>query len=144
MNASNRPEPKSSRETRNSRSATAMVDAAPWSSRLQRVMLGSMAGAMIVAGMLIRAITTMDPASQEYYSGTLLKVGMVLGIAWLAAPQLERMGWERVRGSALVGIVVVLVLWAIRPKIGAWAGAILAIGACFFAIVGWLRNQITR
>ena len=59
---------------------------------------------------------------------TLLKVGFVLGIAWMAAPQLERLGWNNLRGSLLVAVIIVIVLWAIRPRIGAIAGAILLRG----------------
>lgn len=108
------------------------------------MLLGSIAGIMLAVGFTIGSFGEMDPASREYFSGTLLKVGMVLGIAWLAAPQLERLGWDRVQGNALIAIVVVLILWAIRPRIGAWAGAILLVAGAFFAVLGWFRKQMGK
>jgi hypothetical protein len=112
--------------------------------RVQRMLLGLIAGVMLAVGLVIGSLSEMDAASREYFSGTLLKVGMVLGITWLAAPQLERLGWDKVRGNALIAIVIVLVLWAIRPRIGAWAGAILLIAGAFFSVLGWFRKQMGK
>ncbi len=72
-----------------------------------------------------------------------MKVGVVLFIAWLAAPQLERFGWQRLRGTMLAGIIVVIALFAIRPKIGAIAGALFVAGSMFFGVVSWMR-KITK
>ena len=88
-------------------------------------------------------LPVLDSTSRQFASGTLLKVGIVLGLAWLSAPQLERFGWQRLRGSLLVALIVVLVLWAIRPKIGAIAGGILIAGCLVFSLIGWFR-KITK
>ncbi len=37
-------------------------------------------------------------------------------------------------------MILVLVLWAIRPRIGAWAAAIFIGGSLFFALIGWFRS----
>ena len=102
-------------------------------SKWQRNVLGASAAILLAAGIILATWPGMETGSGEYFSGTLLKVGIVLGIAWLAAPQLERFGWHRLRGTMLVSLIIVLVLWAIRPRIGAWAGAILLGGGAFFA-----------
>lgn len=107
-----------------------------------RIGLGASAGILLAAGLLMAIWPGQTTNGGEYYSGTLIKVGIVLGVAWLAAPQLEKFGWHRLRGTMLVAIVIVLVLWAIRPRIGAWAGAILIAGAIFFSLVGWVRGLL--
>lgn len=95
-------------------------------------------------GLLVAWFPISDTNSRTYYSGTLLKVGFVCGLAWLAAPQLERLGWHRLRGTLLVAIFVVLVLWAIRPKIGALAGILLVGGSLLFMLIGWLRTVVKQ
>ncbi len=69
----------------------------------QRGLLGGSAVVLLVAGLAMSIWPTQSANSSEYFSGTLIKVGVVLGVAWLAAPQLERLGWQRLRGSLLIG-----------------------------------------
>ncbi len=107
-----------------------------------RLVLALSAAALLICGLIIAVLPGQDSNSREYFSGTLIKVGIVLGVAWLAAPQIERLGWHRLRGTLLVSLIVVLVLWAIRPRIGAWAGALLIGGSAFFALIGWVRNLL--
>jgi uncharacterized membrane protein HdeD (DUF308 family) len=109
-------------------------------SKWQRRVLGASAALLLGAGLILAAWPGMETGSGEYFSGTLLKVGVVLGVGWLAAPQLERFGWHRLRGTLLAALIIVLVLWAIKPRIGAWAGAILLGGGAFFALIGWFRS----
>lgn len=114
-------------------------------SKWQRLALGASAAALLGGGLLIAAWrsmqqNTMELNSDTYFSGTMIKVGVVLGVAWLAAPQLERLGWHRLRGTMLAALLVVLVLWLARPKIGAWAGAIVLGGGAFFSLIGWFRG----
>ncbi len=111
-------------------------------AKWQRIVLGASAAILLIAGLGVNLVPGMESNSRTYFSGTLLKVGVVLGVAWLAAPQLEKFGWHRIRGTMLVAIVIVLVLWAIRPRIGAWAGAVLLAGGAFFALVGWFRGLV--
>lgn len=106
----------------------------------QRMVLGVSAALLLASGMILSAWPGIETNSDEYFSGTLLKVGVVLGVAWLAAPQLERFGWHRLRGTFLAALLVVLLLWIVRPKIGAWAGAIVLGAGAFFALIGWFRN----
>lgn len=105
-----------------------------------RTVLGVSAGVLLGAGILIAVWPGQETNSGEYFSGTLVKVGIVLGVAWLAAPQLERFGWQRLRGTMLVSLIIVLVLWTIKPRVGAWAGALLLGGGAFFALLGWVRK----
>jgi hypothetical protein len=109
-------------------------------SKLQRMLLGGFCLVFLIAGSLVRWIPAIDGNSGVFASGALLKVGVVLGIAWLAAPQLERLGWQRVKGTMLIGIVIILALFAIRPKIGAIAGVVFVAGSVFFSVAGWLRT----
>jgi len=107
---------------------------------IQRWLLGTFCILFLAAGILVPWLPYMNDGSSGFAAGTLLKVGVVLFIAWLAAPQLERLGWQRLRGTMLVGLVVVIALFAIRPRIGAIAGALFVGGSMFFGIVSWLRK----
>lgn len=114
-------------------------------AKWQRLILGSSAAILLGVGLVLAAWPGMQNGnpganSESYFSGMLIKVGVVLGVAWLAAPQLERFGWHRLRGSMLAALLVVLVLWLARPKIGAWAGAIVLGAGAFFALIGWFRT----
>ncbi|MEZ6134903.1 MAG: hypothetical protein R3C53_08340 [Pirellulaceae bacterium] len=109
-------------------------------ARIQRVLLGGASLLFFALGALAAWSSILDDGSRGFASGSLLKVGVVLGIAWLAAPQLERFGWQRLRGTMLLGVVAVLALFAIRPKIGAIAGAVFVGGSIFFSVLGWVRK----
>ena len=107
---------------------------------LTRVLLAVFAGVFLVVGFVLGNTQYLDMASREFVSGTLLKVGVVLGLAWLAAPQLDRFGWHRLRGTMLVAVILVVILWAIRPRIGAIAAALLTASTVAFSVMGWLRR----
>ncbi len=109
-------------------------------TQLQRGLLAFFAVAFIVLGASLQVVPGIDNSSRQFAVGTLLKVGLVLGLAWIAAPQLERLGWQRLRGTMLAAVVVVLLLYAIRPRIGAIAGAILIAGSLLFSVIGWFRK----
>jgi hypothetical protein len=110
------------------------------STRWQRILLLAIATIMMLAGLVVSLQSNLDAGSAQFLSGTLWKVAVVVILAWLAAPQLERLGWQRVRGTMLAAIVIVLLLYAIRPKLGAIAAALLIASSVLLAIVGWLRR----
>ena len=112
-------------------------------SKWQRGLLAGFAVLFLVLGVLIQNTDYLQSGSQELFSGTLLKVGFVLGLAWIAAPQLEQIGWERLRGTMLAGVVIVVILMCIRPKIGALAASILAASCMLVMVTGWIR-KVTR
>ena len=112
------------------------------SSAASRWMRGATAGsaaACLLAGAAFAWLPLTDESSGRYISGTLVKVGVVLGLVWLCAPQLERLGWRRLRGTLLVALVVTLVLFSIRPRLGAIAAAVLVGGSLFLSLLGWFR-----
>lgn len=111
------------------------------STRWHRSLLLAIAVVMILAGLFVSLQSNLDAGSSQFLSGTLWKVAVVVILAWLAAPQLERLGWQRVRGTMLAAIIIVLVLYAIRPKLGAIAAAILIASSLLLTIVGWLRRM---
>ncbi len=109
-------------------------------ARWHRLMLAISSVALLAAGALLEFVPGLDNSSRKFASGTLLKVGFVLGLAWVSAPQLERMGWQRLRGTLLAAVIVVIVLYAIRPRIGAIAAAVLIAGSVAFSLLGWFRR----
>ena len=111
---------------------------------MQRWLLGTSSLLFLASGAAVKWLPIVDDGSSVFAAGTLLKVGVVLFITWLAAPQLERLGWQRLRGTMLAGLIVVIALFAIRPRIGAIAGAVFVGGSMLFGIVGWLRQFTIR
>lgn len=106
----------------------------------QRGMLAVSSMLLLGIGAVLASTNLLESGSREYVSGTMMKVGFVLGLLWVAAPQIERLGWQRLRGSMLVAVALVLVLWSIRPKVGAIAGALVVGASLVFSLVGWLRK----
>lgn len=106
----------------------------------RRWAFGSGAILLIALGLSVRWLP-LATTSQDYVEGTLLKAGAVFAITWLALPQLEYFGWHRLRGTLLIGIVVVLILWIIRPRIGAIAAAILISVSTVLSVSRWLRQM---
>lgn len=111
-------------------------------ARLQRLLLAIFALAFLGVGAALSLLPGLDSTSRKFASGTLLKIGVVLGLAWISAPQLERWGWQRLRGTALVMVIIVIVLYAIRPRIGAIVGAVLIATAVGFSLMGWFRRLL--
>ncbi len=107
---------------------------------MQRHLLAGFAALLLVGGAVLAITDWMPMSSREFVSGTLLKVGVVLGLAWVAAPQLERLGWQKLRGTLLAAVVVVLILWSVRPRIGAIAAGVLVAGSLLFGLIGWFRQ----
>jgi hypothetical protein len=97
---------------------------------------------LLVAGILLKYSPLVEAGSRDFASGAFFKVGLVIGLAWLAAPQLERLGWERMRGTGLAVIVVIAALTAIRPRIGAIAAGMAVGGFLVLAMLGWVRGVI--
>lgn len=115
---------------------TAENVANPW----QRLLLAVFAVVLMATAFLVQQSGWFSGTSQELLCGTLYKVGMVLGLAWLAAPQLARFGWQKLQGTALVAVIVVIVLFAARPKVGAIAGAVLVGSSVAFGAIKWFRD----
>jgi hypothetical protein len=109
----------------------------------RRRMLAIFAIVFVLAGVLIDQLPLFDASegSRQMFSNSLFKVGIVLGLAWVAAPQLAKIGWEKMEGSLLLAIVVVLILWSIRPRIGTIAGGILLGTLAVFGLMRWLRKS---
>ena len=97
----------------------------------------------LLAGSVFLKVTPLvEAGSRDFASGALFKVGLVVGLCWLAAPQLQRLGWQRLRGTGLAIIIVVAALIAIRPKVGAIAAGIAVAGFLTLAMLGWVRGVI--
>ncbi len=97
---------------------------------------------LIGSGLLARFVGVGEASSREFVSGTLIKVGIVLALAWLAMPQLERFGWQRLRGTGIAIIAVIGALTAVRPRFGAIAAGIAVGGFLVLAVLGWARGII--
>ena len=111
---------------------------------IQKILLGSLALLFLIAGAVLATTDVLGVGSKEFVSGTLLKVGFVLALGWIAAPQLEKLGWERLRGTLLIALIIVLVLLVIRPRIGAIAAAVVAGSTLFMSLLGWFRRLGTH
>jgi hypothetical protein len=110
----------------------------PQERNWQRVLIAALALLLFALGGVIYFIPSLDEGGA--LAGMTWKVAMVMGLGWLASPQLERLGWQRVRGTMLIAIVIVLVLYALRPRIGAIAAIILVAISALAAVGGWVRK----
>lgn len=106
----------------------------------QRIMIASLAVLLVVLGGVFHFMPNLDDGSAQFLAGVLWKIAMVLGLGWLASPQLERLGWQRVRGTMLIGMIIVIILYALRPRIGAIAALILIALSAIAAVGGWVRR----
>lgn len=110
------------------------------SSQAQKIMLIAAASVCIFAGLIVASTSLLQVGSREFVSGTLLKVGFVLALAWVALPQIERLGWNRLGGPMLAGAVMVAILWSMRPRLGVIAGAIFVVASLTITVTGWVRT----
>ncbi len=110
----------------------------PWT----RHALLAIAIAMLAVGLLVRFSPYAEPGSREFLSGSLIKVSIVVGLAWVAAPQLERLGWERLRGTGIVVLMIAGAATAIRPRLGAIIAGMAIGGFVLLAMLGWVRGII--
>jgi hypothetical protein len=108
----------------------------------QRLMIGTMAWMLGLFGLLVHWLPGIDAGSVQFIAGTAWKVAVVLAIAWLASPQLERMGWQKIRGTMLIAMTIVIILYAIRPRIGAVAAVLLIAASVMAVAVGWARRLL--
>lgn len=107
---------------------------------IQRIMLASLAILLAVVGIALYMFPNISEGGSQFIAGVLLKISIVLALAWVASPQLERLGWERIRGSMLIGIVIVVILYALRPRMGAIAALVLVGISTAAAIVSRMRK----
>ncbi len=98
--------------------------------------------ALIGGGLLMRVFETGQAGSREFVSGSLIKVGIVMALAWVAMPQLERLGWHKLRWTGVAIIVAIAAITAVRPRFGAIAAGIAIGGALVLAVLGWARGII--
>ncbi|MCC6509072.1 MAG: hypothetical protein IT423_08190 [Pirellulaceae bacterium] len=106
------------------------------------LMLLAISLCLMAIGAFIRFSDWMEPGSRDFASGAMFKVGMVVGLGWLAAPQLEKLGWSRLRGTGIAIILAIGGLTAVRPRFGAIAAGIAIGGFVVLALLGWVRGAI--
>lgn len=106
----------------------------------KRIALATMAVLLAALAALIHWAPNLDPGGANFLSGVFWKVALVLALTWVASPQLERLGWNRIRGIVLAGLIVVIVLYAIRPRIGAIAAGVFVVVSLLATVGGWFRK----
>lgn len=106
----------------------------------QRLLIAVSAIVLSLAGVIAHFLPNVDEGSSRFIAGTCWKIAVVLAITWLASPQIERLGWQRIRGSLLAALVIVIILYSIRPRIGAIAAAVLVLCSALAATAGWIRR----
>ncbi len=111
-------------------------------SRITQGMLLGVCVLLFLAGIVVRNTAFLDPGGRKFTSDTFFKVGFVVGLAWLASPQLEKLGWQKLRGTGLAVICLIGAMTAVRPRFGAIAAGILIGGFLVLAVLGWVRGVI--
>jgi len=89
----------------------------------QRIVLGAIAAIMLLAGIAMYAFF---PAANPAVTAILIRVGTVLGVVWLAFPQLKTAG-QRMPMVVVCGLLGGLVLMAARPNLFKIAAALIVV-----------------
>jgi hypothetical protein len=92
-------------------------------TRTQRILLGAIAALMLLGGIALYAFF---PAANPALTAILIRVGTVLGVVWLAFPQLRTVG-QRVPVVIICGALAGLVLMAARPNLFKVAAALMVL-----------------
>ena len=92
-------------------------------TRSQRIILGVISAAMLLQGIVLLIFF---PEANPAVTAILIRVGTVLGVVWLAFPQLKSVG-DRLPGFVIVGFVATLVLMAARPNLFKVAAAVAVV-----------------
>ncbi|MFK7737697.1 MAG: hypothetical protein AB8B50_16815 [Pirellulaceae bacterium] len=115
----------------------------PSNNQVQRILLAVCSVSLLALGIVVESTGLIESGSSDFVSGMLLKVGFVLGLAWIAAPQIEKLGWDKLRGPMLIGALMVAILWSLRPRIGLAAGVIFLIATLAASGLSWFRRLST-
>ena len=89
----------------------------------QRILLGTIAAIMLLAGIVLYAFF---PAANPAVTAILIRVGTVLGVVWLAFPQLKTVG-QRVPVAIVCCLLGGLVLMAAQPNFFKVAAALIVL-----------------
>lgn len=103
----------------------------------QRILLGVIASIMLLVGI---ALYLFFPAASPAVTATLIRVGTVLGVVWLAFPQLKTVG-QRVPVVVISGLLGGLVLMAVRPNLFKVAAALIVLLVALSLVAKVLRKK---
>jgi Na+-translocating ferredoxin:NAD+ oxidoreductase RnfD subunit len=103
----------------------------------QRIVLGVIAAIMLSAGVALYAFF---PAANPAVTAVLIRVGTVLGVVWLAFPQLKSAG-QKVPGFIVCGLLGGLILMAARPNLFKVAAALIVLLIALSLLAKLLRKK---
>ena len=106
-------------------------------TRSQRILLGTIAATMLLAGI---ALFAFFPAANPALTAILIRVGTVLGVVWLAFPQLKTVG-QKVPVVIACGLLGGLVLMAARPNLFKVAAALIVLLVVLSLVAKVLRKK---
>ena len=102
----------------------------------QRILLGAIAAVMLLVGITLYAFF---PAANPAVTAILIRVGTVLGVVWLAFPQLKTVG-QRVPVAIVCCLLGGLVLMAARPNFFKVAAALAVLLIALSLVAKVLRK----
>ena len=102
----------------------------------QRLMVGLVAAGFLLAG---AGMYFSRPDSHILTTGILVRVGLLLGVIWLAMPQLESLQ-TKVSTVVLLVVLLLLVLVAARPNLFKVISGELAIGLALNWVLKWVST----
>lgn len=105
----------------------------------QRWGIGVVAGLLLIAGVCLYWTPL---GERSVWTGLCIRVGLLLGVIWLAMPQLAGLR-SRMSTIVLGSLVAVLVLAALKPKLFSVVSAVLAVGLAINFVLGW-ASRTTR
>ena len=103
-----------------------------------RILTGVLALILLIAGSILFAL---HPDSTSLPVGLLIRIGTLLGIIWLAYPQLESLK-TRLPSILIALAMICLAVAAARPNLGRLLITMVTIAVSVGAILKWMSNLL--
>ncbi len=108
----------------------------------QRHFVGAAAIILAVLALVSRYGLGLSDVGAEFMMGSLGKVSMVLGLAWLAWPQLILLKKMPGGGIAIASVLICIVVFIARPKLLLYFVPLLGTITALFVAIAWIQRNL--
>lgn len=102
-----------------------------------RIATGILALTLLLAGAFLYLF---QPESQPFVEAMLIRVGAVLGVIWLAYPQLESIKGRLPAILVALALICVIIL-AARPSLGRIVISVVAVAVAVGGVMKWMSKM---
>lgn len=105
--------------------------------KYQRLLIGLVAGVFLTVGAVLYFFGS-NP--ENISTGIAVRVGLLLGVIWLAMPQLEGLK-SKISAMVWTGVLLILIVAAFRPRLFPVMAGVLAVGLALNWFLGWASRH---